>query len=360
MQITSSSINLAAKHSLKSQRQVDESVRAWVGDRRPDFEGTGARRPGGAALLSGDDMVALSEKARATAATGEVEAAENDGLSGKDKATIRLLEKLLEQTTGKKIKIQVLDIKALSQGELKDGLQAAAGAAQAARSNERAGWGVEYDRVEHIEEHEQTSFSAEGVVQTADGKEIKLNIDLSLSRSFVSHNETHLRAGDAVRKDPLVINFSGNSAELTTQKFSFDIDSDGAADQLSFVKSGSGFLALDKNKDGKINNGGELFGATTGNGFAELQKYDSDGNQWIDSGDPVFDKLQVWTKNAQGQDQLLALGQVGVGAIYLGNVATPFSLNDSNNQQLGQLQATGLWLGEQGQTGTVQHVDLVV
>ena len=62
--------------------------------------------------------------------------------------------------------------------------------------------------------------------------------------------------------------------------------SDGRKDNISFVQPGSGFLAVDKNNDGKINNGKELFGPNTGNGFDELAKYDSDGNQWIDESDP--------------------------------------------------------------------------
>jgi len=52
--------------------------------------------------------------------------------------------------------------------------------------------------------------------------------------------------------------------------------------------------------------------------------------------------------------------QAGVGAIHLGNIATQFSLNDAANQQLGQIQSTGIWLGEKGGAGTIQHVDLVV
>ena len=55
------------------------------------------------------------------------------------------------------------------------------------------------------------------------------------------------------------------------------------------------FLALDLNGDGRINNGSELFGALSGNGFADLAQYDSDANGWIDENDEIFQRLKVWS-----------------------------------------------------------------
>jgi hypothetical protein len=136
-------------------------------------------------------------------------------------------------------------------------------------------------------ESEQTSFTAGGVIKTADGKEIEFSIDLNLSREFASDKVTIL---EQKLSDPLVINFDGPAAELTGTKFSFDLDNDGTLDQISFLKSGSGFLALHQNQDGVINNGSELFGAGTGNGFADLLKYDSDQNGWIDENDLKVNK----------------------------------------------------------------------
>ena len=51
-----------------------------------------------------------------------------------------------------------------------------------------------------------------------------------------------------------------NITSISDQKFKFDINADGKEDDISFVGKGSGFLALDKNGDGKINDGSELFG----------------------------------------------------------------------------------------------------
>lgn len=357
MQIASSNIQLSSTREYASTQQVEERLRVWTGNRRPDFE----RAEQGALRNQGRDVVAISTQARsaqaeAVSANAEV-AQSDDSLSPTDEAKLRVLEKVLEQLTGKEFHLKFVrpeDLKADPRVE-----KAAAELAGAGR-NAPAGFGVEYDRVEHFEESEKTTFSSSGVVRTTDGKEIAFNVDLNLSRSFVAHNEEHLRIGDAVRKDPLVINFNGSAAQLTTDKFSFDLDTDGSAEKISFVQPGSGFLALDKNSDGRINNGSELFGAKTGDGFGELAAYDKDGNQWIDEGDAVFNKLRVWTKDATGKDQLLSLKQAGIGAISLANVATQFSLNDAANQQLGQIQSTGIWLGEEGGAGTIQHVDLVV
>ena len=63
---------------------------------------------------------------------------------------------------------------------------------------------------------------------------------------------------------------ASNVTSVSDMKFKFDIDSDGKVDEISFVGKSSGFLALDKNEDGKINDGSELFGTKSGDGFSDL------------------------------------------------------------------------------------------
>src|SRR6185295_8479743 len=139
-------------------------------------------------------------------------------------------------------------------------------------------------RTEVHSESERTSFQAQGVVETADGRSIKFAATLNLQREFQSSSTT-VQAGNTT--DPLVVNFGGSSATLTAAKIAFDLNSDGKPENISFVTGGSGFLVLDRNGDGKATNGRELFGPQTGSGFAELASYDADGNGWIDEGDPV-------------------------------------------------------------------------
>ncbi len=208
-------------------------------------------------------------------------------------------------------------------------------------------------------ETENTAFTTEGTVRTSDGRSLSFNVELQMSRSF-TQQYNKISQQDYFVTDPLVINLDTNAASVTDQKFLFDLDCDGKEDKISFAGKGSGFLALDKNGDGKINDGNELFGTKSGNGFADLAAYDEDGNGWIDENDSVFSNLKVWTKDINGNDRLLALGEAGVGAIYLGYSDTQFTLDGENYEPNAFIRSTGIYLKESGEAGTIQHVDLVV
>ncbi|MDG6773169.1 hypothetical protein QCB45_02410 [Thiomicrorhabdus sp. ZW0627] len=209
-------------------------------------------------------------------------------------------------------------------------------------------------------EQEQTDFRAQGNVTTTDGKQIAFDLNMQMSRTFSAQVSSEREKG-FVLKDPLTVNFGGTPATLTVEKVQFDIDSDGQEDSISFVQPGSGFLTLDKNGDGTVNDGSELFGTQSGNGFADLSAYDEDGNGWIDENDSVFAKLQIWHKDANGLDQLQGLLELNIGAISLQNVDTPFSYKDDTNRMQGQAVSSGLFLYEDGSgAGSVQQIDLAV
>lgn len=61
-----------------------------------------------------------------------------------------------------------------------------------------------------------------------------------------------------------------------------------------------------------------------------------------------------------GNQQLYSLAEKGVGAICLQNNATNFAITDENNQTKGMIRSTGVFLYENGNVGTVQHVDLAL
>ncbi len=122
--------------------------------------------------------------------------------------------------------------------------------------------------------------------------------------------------------------------------------------------AGSGYLALDHNGDGIINDGSELFGTSSGNGFADLAKYDEDGNGWIDENDAIWSKLKIWCRDENGKDVLYRLSDKGVGAICLQNVSTDFTVKGQEGRTKGAVRNTGIFLYENGAAGTVQHVDL--
>ena len=231
----------------------------------------------------------------------------------------------------------------------------------AARQSPSAGFSLAYDYHESFYESESTSFAAQGVVKTADGKEINFQVGLDMSREYYREENISIRMGDAANLvDPLVVNFNGAAADLTDAKFSFDLTADGETEEMSFLKSNSGFLAFDKNGNGSIDDGSELFGPTTGDGFAELAEYDEDKNLFIDEADSIYSKLSVYNKDSEGNDVVRSLSDTGVGAIYLGRVDTEFSINDTQNQQKGQIRETGIYLEEDGGVGTIQEIDVAV
>lgn len=209
-------------------------------------------------------------------------------------------------------------------------------------------------------EEETTSFTTSGTVMTQDGRQIDFGMSFELMRSFESSEATY-DSGNTLMCDPLVINFSGDITQLSDEKFEFDLDGDGKAEQISRFASNSGFLALDLNGDGVINNGTELFGTKSQDGFGDLSKYDKDHNGWIDENDEIYDKLVVWTKDANGNDVLTDLKTANVGAIFLGKVSTNFSLNSLYDNSInGTIVETGIYLGDDGTTNTIQHVDFAV
>jgi len=199
-----------------------------------------------------------------------------------------------------------------------------------------------YKEAENLEIHTQ------GTVKTTEGRSIDINLEITMQRSFYA--KTAMR--ESVFIDPLVINLDGTLPELCNTTFSFDLDCDGTSDQISSLANNNGFLALDANQNGHIDDGSELFGTKSGNGFKDLSAYDTDKNHWIDENDPIFENLRIWCN-----DELVGLGEAGLGAIYLGAQPTPYRLKNDDNETLGKLRQSSLFLFESGKVGTISQVD---
>ncbi len=130
--------------------------------------------------------------------------------------------------------------------------------------------------------------------------------------------------------DPLILDLDGDGYNILTKEngTNFDLDGNGLAEKINWTKT-DGFLCLDLNGNGKIDNGGELFGDNTllsdgtkaKNGFEALAQYDLNGDGVIDQNDDIFDKLMVWVDaNGDGvsdKGELKTLKELGIIAINL-------------------------------------------
>lgn len=208
-------------------------------------------------------------------------------------------------------------------------------------------------------EVESTTFTTVGKVKTADGRTIDFNMSLNMSRAFIRETSSLSEGLPYILTDPLILNIDDAPETVSDQKWYFDLNGDGSMEEISQLAGGNAFLALDRDGNGKIDNGKELFGATTGNGFGELAEFDEDGNGWIDENDSIYEDLKVWRKDALGNDIMTGLKGSDIGAIYLGSLDTEFShKNLASNDTKAIVRQTGFFLHEStGAAGIVQQVD---
>jgi hypothetical protein len=336
MEIASTSLALA------SWRQASESLEIRE---RSEWR-SGSRR----AAPEPSTRVALSR----TAVDSPAESPETDeAADGTADPRLRLLRAVIEWLTGEAV--AVFDARELDPGRR----------ARLPRHPEPGSPAADAPAVTrelqvHYHEAEITRFEAAGLVRTRDGREIRFAVRIEMQRDFEIRLEARLRNGAAERKDPLVINFGGAAAELSDQRFRLDIDLDGRTDEARFVGTGSGFLVFDRNANGQVDDGSELFGARSGNGFAELAALDVDGNGWVDGGDTDFGRLRAWRLDAGGAPALESLSDAGIGALSTQSIDTPFALRTADNTPLAQFVASGVYLRQEGSAGSVQQLDLFV
>ena len=306
-----------------------QDSQAWLANQRE-----GRRERPAASALSAE----LSARARPAAHA-------HSELSDKDRMKIILIQRMIEALTGKKYKFDTLDRLRTDGGLNFQPMQMAAAP------------NITLERTETYYEFQQMAFQASGVVNTSDGRQIQFDLNILASYEFSSSLSTTV---EGVRLcDPLVINFDGTLPEFTKDRYEFDLTISGSADNIFMPTNGSGFLALDKNGDGVINDGAELFGAQTGNGFWELMAYDDDGNGWIDEGDSVFDQLKIMFVDRDSDEfMLMSLKDSGVGAIYLGSALADYELKGADNELMGVVRRNGIFLNENGTVGSIHHIDL--
>lgn len=131
-----------------------------------------------------------------------------------------------------------------------------------------------------------------------------------------------------VDADPIVLDLDHNGFSFTplADGVQFDINHDGAKDQVAWTKGHDGLLALDVNGNGKIDNGSELFtpdfaGGHFADGLAALASLDSNHDGIIDAADHDFAKLLVWQdvnhNGVSDAGELKGLADLGILSIDL-------------------------------------------
>ncbi len=338
MKIDSYGVTQSSSHSLVKEENVSESLNVWAGSNSSEEE---------SAFIVDIQAKTFQFTTEKTCLGEDIESIEQQN---KD-TRIKLIESLVFALTGKRIKFKdaAAELSKKSHPQISINVSGTGGS---------QGWGLAYDYQEVKVEKESVSFNSGGYVKTADGRTIAFDMNFSMSREYYEQTNLSIRMGSA-KVDPLVVVLDGGTPTLSTTKQVFDLNADGKTENISFATGNSGFLALDKNGDGEINDGSEFFGPASGDGFSELRAYDTDKNGWIDESDEVFGQLAVLMMSQDGEKTLFKLGDVGIGAIYLNDVSTQFEIKDMADEY-GEMKSSSIFLKENGAVGTIHHIDLII
>ena len=171
---------------------------------------------------------------------------------------------------------------------------------------------------------EDRKFEVSGIVmQTSEN----LNVQAIVSgQGLIKDDDQDNDPDPELEASPIVIDLGndGINSHALNYTINFDLDNNGFKEATGWVSGDDALLAIDKNNNGKIDNGSELFGnksisdnafsytnSSLNNGFETLKSYDSNNDGIIDSQDAEFDKLLLWQdKNSNGiseTDELIKL-----------------------------------------------------
>ena len=173
----------------------------------------------------------------------------------------------------------------------------------------------------------ETTWSSGGTV-TSNG------ITYNVYTNTTAKTQVFVESGVSVNLNstPLMLDLNGDGVHTTSLDASnvvFDNDANGIAEHMAWSDGKDGFLVLDINKDGIINNGSELFGSGTTlangtkakDGYEALRQYDDNHDNVIDVNDNIFSQLQIWVdKNKDGittNDELKSLKDLNISSLNL-------------------------------------------
>lgn len=149
-----------------------------------------------------------------------------------------------------------------------------------------------------------------------------------------------------VPRDPLAFDLNGDGIVSTLSLAGgvhFDVDNNGFAERTAWIGADDGLLALDRDNNGLIESGAELFGTETllsngdlaKNGFEALKEFDDNNDGVIDANDAVFTDLKMWidadSDGISDESELVSLADLEIQSINLNYIQNVF--NDANGVQ---------------------------
>jgi len=162
-----------------------------------------------------------------------------------------------------------------------------------------------------------------GQAKKAGGSQ-EVSVQIQMEFSFSFEGKVSIQGQQVQESDPVMLDLDGDGFELSNYADGamFDITGAGQMVKTAFVKGGDAFLALDRNKNGVIDSGKELFGDQHGaaNGYEELRKLDSNADNRIDRNDLAFADLLLFRDNGNGKTdkgELVSLSSAGIESISL-------------------------------------------
>ncbi len=369
MRIVASQISLNAETSVARSTTESAKGQFWVGERPATDKVQVSAAAKATALVASSIALSVPSNTGGAATTKATDAkpstevmSDEELLGSAGGARLVILRRLLEAMTGKQIHVarpvdskpSDADQKVLD--DLTHQAQPAAPPTSASSGNQRAGWGIQIDIERTQTETTSVSFVAQGTIVTEDGKTIAFDASFIAQSASITVQNISLREGDAKMEDPLVLLYSGTQAELSQQAQAFDLGADGKPVQLPGISNGA-YVVQDLNKNGTVDDGKELIGALSGDGFADLRAMDQDGNGFIDSGDAKYQDLYLWQP---GGGKLTGLADAHILGLYTGNAATPFDLKAQNGDVGGRVNTTGIAINEDGTVRPLEQIDVKV
>ncbi len=163
--------------------------------------------------------------------------------------------------------------------------------------------------------------------------------------------------------DPLVVDLSGRGLAVSARRASFDLADTGEPTLVPVLGAGSALLALDRDGNGRIDSGAELFSNASPcgerrcrDGIEALAALDSNHDGVIDARDAAFRHLRLWfDDDADGMSrpaELLSLEEAGIRSITLGARGIRPYQDEAGNLAM---RALGFTRGD-GTAGTVYDV----